>query len=190
MGYSTYMRFIGKITLQRIRKAIIRASFIFMFIHLYNLLIAPNYIDLSSKPYYDSFILEAQNRNMGLIKHFKVSIHIKSLPHTQLGNCSSVFGFKPVITLNSIHWNKLDYYQQEMVVYHELAHCLLLKGHGMKNQPDTLMTKSIFETTKYLANKDKYLKELFGYQSYHSTNFMITFFNLEDTAQLFGISTQ
>lgn len=184
------MKLVGKITLARVRKAIIRASLIFMCVHLYNLLIAKGNIEPSASPFYKSFIAEADTRNMGLIKHFKVTIVLAQLPMTQLGSCRSLFGFKPVISLNIQHWNKLDFIQKEMVVYHELAHCLLLKGHGMENQPDTLMTKSLFESDKYLLSKDKYLDELFGYKSYHSTNFMITFFNLEDTAQLFGISTQ
>lgn len=179
------------LTLRHLRKLTLIFLVIASISHLIQLFIIPAKINSQLEPYYRSFLTEAHTRNKGLIKHFKVTLEFAPMDGKNLGMCRNVMGLQPLVQINPTHWQKLNHFQKEMVVYHELAHCLLLKGHGIHGIPHneyTLMSKRLFSETDYIMNREAYLQELFGYKSYHITSFVVTFFKLETPAKkLFGI---
>lgn len=69
------------------------------------------------------------------------------------------------ITFSSSAWNRGSDTFKEMLVFHELGHCLLGRGHKNTNHSDgrreSLMASMMFDQRIYLAFRDEYLKELF-----------------------------
>lgn len=69
------------------------------------------------------------------------------------------------VTLSSPTWKNGSDTLREMLVFHELGHCLLGRSHDnarlSSGQPESLMNAVLFDEKTYLANRDQYLKELF-----------------------------
>lgn len=176
-----------KIVLKYIRILILQILSIGIVFHMFNLIVTPSQIDPQAQEYYDEFLAEADSHDQTFVKYLKVTIVVEPLANDkQLGNCRSFLGLQPKIILNSNKWSSLNPIEKEMVVFHELAHCLLLKGHGLEHQPDTLMSKSLFNHNHYIQNREYFLAEIFDYKTYHVPNFVVTFFNLEKPSQMMG----
>lgn len=146
-------------------------------------------IDPVFLPFYHSFLEEAKSRGFSL-SHLNISINFnptlenkkQSLAiknQKELGYCELHFTKDPVINIDPVAWSQMTTTQREMTVYHELGHCLLLKGHTSTKTHDhrhlSLMNPLSFPDQEYLSNKDHYLDELFKYRPYHLRDYLITF---------------
>jgi hypothetical protein len=94
---------------------------------------------------------------------------------TILGICTRYWGSPALdITLNQIYWEAWDGQgrnsEMEQLLFHELAHCLLLRGHDLTTMPTDLAGISIPATIMnpyhlasryYEGNYVHYIKELF-----------------------------
>ena len=81
-----------------------------------------------------------------------------------IGMCTWGRGFNRV-ELSTNAWDRGSETFREMLVFHELGHCLLGRGHKNSRHSDgrleSLMNSYLFDQRIYLANRDAYLKELF-----------------------------
>lgn len=94
-----------------------------------------------------------------------VSFSFTTFFGSTIGMCRMSSSGRNSVQLSSSAWSRGSATFQEMLVFHELGHCLLGRGHKntrmSSGQPESLMNSFIFDERTYLANRDQYLKELF-----------------------------
>ena len=78
----------------------------------------------------------------------------------------------PKIKINLAYWsNQLadDNARREMLIFHELGHCILNRAHNSEvniyNEPISIMFPFIFSHNSYVRNYDMYINELFLYNN-------------------------
>ena len=140
-------------------------------------------------PYVESFIEEGRERNRlqsidSLIIQFgKTEENAKTV-----GYCDLTVERKtnkvlepPSITINEKYWNGSSDVQKELLMYHELGHCILNRYHDGNATielgvvvPESIMYPYMFDAAIYENKRIDYLDELFGVKSV----------NLTDSAQL------
>jgi hypothetical protein len=77
-----------------------------------------------------------------------------------LGLCSTRKRKTPVITIDPIHWEYRDYTARKILMYHELGHCVLKRGHI--ESVDSLMNPMVTSGYSFNNDPDYYLSELFN----------------------------
>lgn len=147
-------------------------------------------IDPAFSSYYHSFLSEGSKRGFHNLNKINIKMGFKPLSESvsashlnfkekvEIGHCKVIIGQDPVILIDPILWKKYSVLEREMIIFHELAHCFLLKGHTEahgENIP-SLMNSSIFYPGTYLAHREKYINELFSYKPYHIKDYLYTFF--------------
>lgn len=84
-----------------------------------------------------------------------------------LGYCS--FGAGWDILINSDRWPSLGPGRREALLLHELGHCSLGREHEdsfKEGRPASIMATYLLDEDTYQANRDEYLKELWGGYDY------------------------
>lgn len=86
------------------------------------------------------------------------------LYQTESGVCEYTPG-NPTIRISTIAWNTWTASAKEALLYHELGHCLLMRGHNpnidASGNPVSLMYPYTFDGGIYQQNRTNYLNELF-----------------------------
>lgn len=94
-----------------------------------------------------------------------ITFAFKSFFGSTIGMCRMNGSGRNSVDLSTSAWNKGSEAFREMLVFHELGHCLLGRGHKNTSHSDgrreSLMNSYIFDSRVYLAHRDEYLKELF-----------------------------
>ncbi len=126
-------------------------------------------IDEGLRPYYDSFLFEAESRNITLPDSvLNINLIFTDINNSNvLGQCNHNPDSPDVVQIDRFYWRTFDEPTREFVVFHELGHCILDRGH--KDSVDSngncisLMHSSVgickFEFTG--ENRKKYIDELF-----------------------------
>lgn len=87
-------------------------------------------IDPRLRPMLDSFLLEASARNVELKPAADdLVIQFGRIAGKKGGSCKPD-GIPKIITIDSMKWKFIDDAEKESLVFHELAHCLLLRPHN------------------------------------------------------------
>jgi hypothetical protein len=71
------------------------------------------------------------------------------------GQCTS----PKTVTINRAYWDKFNKWGKELLLYHELGHCLL----GQDHRPGSLMAEPAPSSTNYAFKREEYLTEFFSY---------------------------
>lgn len=81
------------------------------------------------------------------------------------GECKVDEAGNRTIVINEEAWSGYGKQYREMLIYHELGHCVLNRTHstdlGSDGNPDSLMYPNLFYAAVYEFNRDGYLNELF-----------------------------
>lgn len=129
-----------------------------------------NDIDRELSYYVDNYINDSKKYNF-LDYQYKLTIKIGSLSIDK--NMDNVVGVcyysKNLIIIDENRWYTLKEYQKEIVVYHELGHCLQDKEHpkvdtnyDIIERKDSIMNELLYITEQdYYENRDLYIEELF-----------------------------
>lgn len=95
-------------------------------------------------------------------------IQFGKLDSSTNGKCNEGNNMSPTIILNSDLWPYFDADMREELVFHELGHCVLGRGHtsrtfnlGEGPIPYSIMSPYIFDGSIYKQYHDHYLQELF-----------------------------
>jgi len=82
-------------------------------------------------PYYQSFQKEAKERGLQIdLNNLEISAEIKEIAQEHVaGSCSFGSHINNHITIDKTFWEKASQPLREFVVFHELGHCALLRGH-------------------------------------------------------------
>lgn len=84
-----------------------------------------------------------------------------------VGYCQGKQGDVQKIIINKEFWGMYSEAKRELLMMHELGHCLLNLDHNdsldAEKQPVTIMNSIIFSDYQYSDHRDYYLKELFSH---------------------------
>jgi len=120
--------------------------------------------------YVQKFIDDAKIQGVDVVpdmKGPKLTIQIAGLSNygsSVIGLCESGTNLRRV-TLNPSFWNSVNDTQKELLVHHELGHCVLYRGHDTSTTAsgavDSIMYPVIMSSSTYLNNYAHYQVELF-----------------------------
>lgn len=127
-----------------------------------------NYIDPKLKPILKMFEYEAHARGIPLqIKWLSMSFgNIRVRPDSNVvGYCQPYKSGRMVIKLHGPSWDFMDDYEQEVLVFHELAHCVLQRmchnDDVSAKGPVSILNKYVLEGDYYREHREELLDELF-----------------------------
>lgn len=125
-------------------------------------------IDNELQPYVESFIKEAASQGKEVVNYDTDVVFSDTLVNTSpnaVAECGKAEGFK-VIHVKKSNWDASDAIVREVVMFHELGHCLLDRVHVNSNIPNTNMPGSVMypyvlKSTLYASHRDYYMFEMF-----------------------------
>jgi hypothetical protein len=81
-------------------------------------------------PYYENFIYEAEIRKIKLLdEDLDILMYFADIPNNNtLGQCRFTAGSN-LIEIDRFYWRSLDEVEKEFLIFHELGHCVLQRGH-------------------------------------------------------------
>lgn len=109
-------------------------------------------VDPILQPYVEQFEKIGNFKIKNLIVKFAV------LKEEVLGQCT--YGRLPKVEINMLRVNdKSNPAYVESIMFHELGHCILLRGHS--ESTDSIMYPTLMHTYYYIENYKNYISELF-----------------------------
>ena len=85
-----------------------------------------------------------------------------------VGLCHRDIGLR-IIIIDPVAWEVMTPSRQELMMYHELGHCLLERDHedteitrDFGKQPKSVMNATLIDTWLFTSYREAYLKELFN----------------------------
>lgn len=120
-------------------------------------------IDPELQPFVDTFVKEALDRGRVLIiNNIVVKFGEPNLPKA-VGVC--VNSLTPVIKIQKSFFDGNDSSIREVLLFHELGHCILHKNHDtafVAGFPKSIMFPEVISGWHYEHNRKEYLDELFN----------------------------
>lgn len=132
--------------------------------------VSPNTdIDSSLESYLTSFEEEAAQRGYHInIEDLDLVSHIAPIDQNNVaGTCHYSSQYPNRITIDEDFWNSASHLMREMVVFHELGHCVLSRGHSeatyQNGQCVSIMQSGLGSCRLNYTNatRSQYLDELF-----------------------------
>ncbi len=119
-------------------------------------------------PFLNSFEEAAEERSVPLDLSEVTLFLTEDLESIIQGQCVQYASGKSEIRIKQEFWNNASYWEKELLVFHELGHCILARSHD--DSVDSLgHCKSIMRTSANLChleygaeNRDYWLDELFS----------------------------
>lgn len=123
-------------------------------------------VDSEVEPYVQAFVKEAAKHGASLTQLDK--LHVLFVPsfngQTFIATCTQYYQ-KPTIHISEAQWSNKSEIEKEIIMFHELGHCLLLKGHNetvIQSIPTSIMFPIQLDEGIYEPRRQDYLNELFG----------------------------
>lgn len=111
-------------------------------------------IDPTVVTLYNNFVAEANTQGID-VSNDDISIHfVDTLQGNMIGLCHD--GYE--VSLSRLAWSSLTEHEKEMLVYHELGHCLLNLGHAPS---PAIMEPVMISQSWYKEHRDEAVYELF-----------------------------
>lgn len=115
------------------------------------------------------FEQEALRRGFEIdLNALEISGEIKNIPETGVAGTCQYGQHISHVTVDQSYWNQVNVMQREFVVFHELGHCVLHRGH-FEGQFDNGICQSLMRSglgncrdAYTLNNRSYYLDELFS----------------------------
>lgn len=124
-------------------------------------------IENQYQPYVTGFERESVRQNHPV--HI-VNLIIKTenyIGENIIAQCRQNHVSTPEIAVSRQEWVKADEYEREMILFHEMGHCVLHRYHTAKKDVDgiatSIMGPYILPSTLYKNRRELYMKELFNY---------------------------
>lgn len=125
--------------------------------------ITHDYVDSGLKKYLDTYIEEANKRNISLKSNKIMILFGKTLEDGIVGYCEDRSGVSHII-IDPGFFNSVSEAEKEMLMYHELAHCLNDRNHcdiEDNDEPISIMHSSDYPIKSYYKEREKLIDELF-----------------------------
>lgn len=114
--------------------------------------------------YYSRFLDEANKRGVRVYSGPIIIKFVGELEGTVIGRCDSYLHKREVL-IESSFWNTSNEYDREILVFHELGHCLLdqdHRDHRIGTRHASIMNPTQIWWIFYKEYREEYLDELFG----------------------------
>ena len=123
------------------------------------------YIDSSLRVYLSRFTSEAEYRGVVVnTMHLTMQFDLdRGEPEDVVGTCD-VYEAVPTIKVDRAAWNEMPEGNREELVFHELGHCLLKRGHCdvlADGKRLSIMSSRIEDAGEYNKRREEYVDELF-----------------------------
>jgi len=114
-------------------------------------------------PYVQRFEAEGQARGWD-VQVTNLVVKLGDLPDGMYGICHH--GLTPEIEVSRAYWPGATEEQREILLFHELGHCILEREHGgeagrLDDRPSSLMAKGMVQDWAWKTYRTEYLDELF-----------------------------
>lgn len=127
------------------------------------------FVHSSLQQYFDRFVAEGASRGVILdFEALKISGHIRVITTQQvIGQCAHNDDEPNTVIIDKLYWDSANDMEREFLVFHELGHCALNRGHldSADNRGDciSIMTSGtgICRINYNVANRQDLLDELF-----------------------------
>ncbi len=127
------------------------------------------FVDSSIRPYFERFEEEAALRNLNLnLDSMMISGDIRVITSQDvIGQCGHTENEPSVVIVDKFYWDAASDLEREFVIFHELGHCALSRGHtdvsdGQGNCVSIMTSGTGSCSINYsAATRDKLLDELF-----------------------------
>lgn len=128
-------------------------------------------VDVQLWDYFETFENEAARRGVEIdLASLDLLSHISEISEDGVaGTCQYSSQQSNVVTIDQSFWNRASNDLREMVVFHELGHCVLFRDHRNASTNDgiclSIMNSGLTDCTVYYneVNRDLYLDELFTF---------------------------
>lgn len=114
---------------------------------------------------FSTFIAEAKAHNRPL-KVNNLVVQLGTTSADRVGNCD-LRSYTPIVTISEQYWLNADIWAREMLLFHELGHCVLQLEHNdainVDGEPVSLMVSYLSNSYYYEAHRETYLQQLFGH---------------------------
>lgn len=124
--------------------------------------------DPAFAPYIEQWKIDSAARGITIMHPELVTIKFGEENSGTGGNCKIGFTIlfaesPPEITINQKYWtNSLSEIGRKLLIYHELGHCVLGKGHSSDEELDIMNSDSMIGSdTFFLKNPQPYLDRYF-----------------------------
>lgn len=129
----------------------------------------PN-VDKTLWEHFEAFELEAASRGVAIdLASENISAHFRDIPEDNVaGQCSYSYNRPRQVTIDTPFWTRSGQLSREMIIFHELGHCVLNLDHDERSFSSGLCRSIMRSGTcccrdAYNAqNRKYYLDELFG----------------------------
>ncbi len=127
-------------------------------------------VDTRLQPYFDSFVEEAALRDIAVdLTENRIIARVTDIVGNSVaGSCANSQSDNSYISIDEAYWNAVDNLAREMVVFHELGHCILKRAH-LESRDENGDCISLMESglgncnlNYTLETRDKMLDELFS----------------------------
>jgi hypothetical protein len=121
-------------------------------------------IDPAFQPYYGRFIVDAATHAQHPQVHDLV-IQFGNLSGASENGVCVTGNMSPTITIDQGVWAILPDSQRELLVYHELGHCIFFYHHDLayhtSTMPESIMYPTLFDGDTYESYHEYYLTQFF-----------------------------
>ncbi len=117
-----------------------------------------------AQPFVAQFIVDASNEGHPVVINNLIVQLRATLPPTWIASCTTYE--TPVIDVLESFWKYANNAAKELVLYHELGHCILHRHHlntWTNYIPTSIMSEQLFDVQVYTVNRTYYVHELFNY---------------------------
>lgn len=116
--------------------------------------------------YVSSFEAESKLRGINIdASKRSLKIEFANMASNHRAICHSGFLENPTITVNPSNWSNQNESGKKWIMFHELGHCLLGKGHNSDlssdGEPVSIMHPSLFNWAHFELNSKEYFDQLF-----------------------------
>lgn len=133
--------------------------------------------DAAFAPFVEKFVADAALQGVDLVAEMRaepVVIQLGSLDYLGsgvIGLCETGYNGRTV-TLDPDFWGRISDTQDELLMHHELGHCILYRPHRStllsSGRDASIMNPIIMSSSTYLGNYSYYQNELFTYSAAQS----------------------
>jgi hypothetical protein len=115
---------------------------------------------------FDNFRFEAHRRGLRVEITDIIVIFAAMDANEMIGYCWQRDNMTPIVAISREFWQTASLYQQEILMFHELGHCLLQKHHNNaldgNGMPRSIMNERMFDVYYYETYRESYLQQFFG----------------------------
>ncbi len=126
------------------------------------------YVDAQLISFFESFESEANLRGRNIsLDNFRLSGYLVNLDNDVVGQCATLSNGEGQVRVDQIYWNRASPLERELLIFHELGHCILGRSHDDTSNRDgvcqSMMNSGLGDcNARYnSATREDYLDELF-----------------------------